>query len=186
MGVLRVILAACIPLWSACLADSPQELEPAVQGDYDDGDEEHRPGQPCLLCHSAEGHFPVPPGEKTFEIGGTIYGQREADENDGLRDVEVLFTDARGDQFTALSNRAGNFLVEVDGSLSAPRQKSKGVLKIPRKPLFPLEVSIRRGDDEQRMKTKIWRNGSCAHCHGPKVGAESVGRVFLFSAGFGQ
>lgn len=166
-----------------CLVDSPQEREPSVQGNYEDGDEEHRPGQPCLLCHSSEGHFPQAPGEKTFEIGGTVYGIIDADEDDGLRDVEILFTDARGDEFSALSNEAGNFLVQVNSSLSEPSRRSKGVLEVPRTPVFPLEVVIRRGTDEQRMKTKIWRNGSCAHCHGPKPSIDSVGRVYLFSEG---
>jgi mono/diheme cytochrome c family protein len=181
MVVLRILLAMVLPFTASCLAESPQEAEPAVQGDYEDGDEEHRPGQPCLLCHSSDGHFPAAPGEKTFEIGGTVYGSVEADEDDGLEDVEVIFRDARGDEFAALSNRAGNFLVEVNSSLSAPRRRSKGVLQVPRKPLYPLEVRIRRGENEQRMKTKIWRNGSCAHCHGPKAGADSVGRIDLFN-----
>ncbi len=177
MALLRIILAACLAPLAACLVDSPQEREPAVQGNYDDGDEEHRPGQPCLLCHSSEGHFPRAPGETTFEIGGTIYEFLDSEEDQGLGGVEIVFTDARGDTFTALSNDVGNFLVGVDTGLSEPRQRDKGWLHLPRKPRYPLEVRIRRGDEEQRMKTKIWRNGSCAHCHGPQPGADSVGRV---------
>lgn len=180
MVVLRLILAFAFGSQLACLATTPQEEEPAVQGDYEDGDEEHRPGQPCLLCHSSEGHFPRAPGEKTFEIGGTVYGFIDDAEDQGIEGVEIYFTDATGYQFTARSNRVGNFLVEVDGSLSEPVQGRKGVLKIPRKPRYPLEVTVVRGDEHQRMKTKIWRNGSCAHCHGPEPGADSVGRVYLF------
>ncbi len=178
MAVLRrlLFLSLAAPLIS-CLAESPQEREPAVQGNYDDGDEEHRPGQPCLLCHSSEGHFPRAPGETTFAIGGTVYEFLDSGEDDGLRDVEVIFTDARGDSFTAISNKAGNFIVGVNTGLSAPELQDDGWLDIPRAPLYPLEVRIRRGQEEQRMKTKIWRNGSCAHCHGETPGAESVGRI---------
>lgn len=167
MAFLRVFLLLIAPLAAACLAETPQEAEPAVQGDYEDGNEEHRPGQPCLLCHSSDGHLLIPPGRETFEVAGTVYGTIDADEDDGLNNVEIIFTDARGDQFTASSNRAGNFYIEE-------------------KLVYPLEVTIRRGDDEQRMKTKIWRNGSCAHCHGPTPGADSVGRVYLFSEGITQ
>ncbi|MCP4444285.1 MAG: hypothetical protein GY811_02930 [Myxococcales bacterium] len=186
MALLRVVLIAALVSVVACLAQSPQESEPAVQGDYEDGDEEHRPGQPCLLCHSSDGHFPSAPGEAVLEVAGTVFGQVNSDEKDGLRDVEIIFTDARGDEFTALSNKAGNFFVKVDSGLSATSQEGDGELNIPRKPLFPLEVMIRRGGDEQRMKTKIWRNGSCAHCHGPVPGADSVGRVYLFEGGDAQ
>lgn len=178
MAFLRSVLVSAVALTASCaLGESPQEGEPAVQGDYDDGDEEHRPGQPCLLCHASEGHFPKAPGGTTFEIAGTVYEFLDSDEDDGLRDVEILFTDARGDEFTALSNKAGNFLVRVNSARSAPQQREDGVLEVPRMPLYPLEVRIRRGAEEQRMKTKIWRNGSCAHCHGPTPGAESVGRI---------
>ncbi len=181
MGILRIVLTTLYlgVFLSGCLAESPQEREPSVQGDYEDGNEQHRPGQPCLLCHSADGHFPKAPGGKTFVLGGTIYATVDANENDGLRDVEVVFTDARGDEFTALTNRSGNFLVEVDSGLDQPRQKSKGVLKVPRNPLFPLEVIVRRDGIENKMHTKIWRNGSCAHCHGPSLARDSVGRVYL-------
>ncbi len=166
MAFLRILLIS-VPIAAGCLAPSPQEEEPAVQGEYEDGNEEHRPGQPCLLCHASEGHFPKAPGGETFEIGGTVYGTIDADEKDGLNNVEIIFTDARGNEFSTTSNRAGNFYVRE-------------------KPLYPLEVRIRRGSDEQRMKTKIWRNGSCAHCHGPTPGADSIGRVYLFSEGITQ
>ncbi len=180
MGILRILPALPVyALLSGCLAESPQEREPSVQGDYEDGNAQHRPGQPCLLCHSTDDHFPKAPGEKTFVIGGTVYGTVDANENEGLRDVEVIFTDARGDAFTALTNRTGNFLIEVDSGLSEPEQRSKGILKVPRNPLFPLEVIVRRDGIENKMHTKIWRNGSCAHCHGPTLARDSVGRVYL-------
>lgn len=163
----------------ACLANSPQEEDPRVQGDFEEGDEEHRPGQPCLLCHGPD-HFPEAPGEEIFALAGTIYPDIDSSAKDGISDVEVIVTDANGEIYEGKSNDAGNFMFEVDGDLDAPRQKKKGVLKIPRKLVYPLEVVIRQGDLERRMETKIWRQGSCSHCHGETLGVASVGRVNLF------
>lgn len=171
-----------VPLFAAllfcgCITPPPEFDDPAVQGDYEDGDEEHRPGQPCLLCHSD--YLKVPP-LPSWEVAGTVYGLIDDLEDDGLEGVEVLVTDDTGLEISVLTNRTGNFMVEVNSGSSAPQTEDPGVLEIPRPLEFPLSVKIRRGSDEQEMKTKIWRNGSCAHCHGPEPGAESVGRVYLF------
>ena len=108
------------PIWlslaftAGCIVESPQERDPRVQGDYEDGDEEHRPGQPCLLCHG-EGHFPAAPGEDIFAVAGTVYPAIDSDENDGLGNVEVAITDATGTTYRVQTNDAGNFMLEVDG-----------------------------------------------------------------------
>lgn len=164
---------------TGCLGTTPQEQEPAVQGDYDDGDEEHRPGQPCLLCHGL-GHLREAPGGDIFAVAGTVYSFVDDDEDSGLEGVDVTVTDFEGDTFVATSNPTGNFMFDVDTGLSAPRVRDEGRTTMHKEPVYPLEVSIERGPDLQEMKTKIWRAGSCAHCHGPSPDASSVGRVFLF------
>ena len=179
MLIAAVMVAGSTGGAAGCLGTTPQEREPAVQGDYDDGDEEHRPGQPCLLCHGT-GHLTKPPGGDVFVIAGTVYGTIDADEDDGLEDVAVVITDAQDREFTAMTNSAGNFMIDVDSGASAPRDKGKGKLGIPFTPTYPLSVVIRRDADEQVMRSHIWRDGSCAHCHGPTPGAASVGRVYLF------
>jgi len=173
----RLVVAAAFAC-GGCLVDAPEEREPALLGDYDDGDAEHRPGQPCLLCHGA-GHIPRPPGETEYEVAGTVYPMIDSTEDMGIEDVEVILEDARGDRLIARTNRTGNFMVEVDTDVSEPRQSRRGILRVPRALKFPLSVSIRQGEMEQVMRTKIWRNGSCAHCHGARPGVDSVGRVYL-------
>ena len=176
IGAGTVVLVTGL-LGGGCIVPPPEFDDPAVQGDYEDGDAEHRPGQPCLLCHTDNIQLSLLPA---WEVAGTVYGRIDDPEEAGLQGVEVLITDDTGFEITALTNRAGNFIVAVDTGVNAPRVDDEGVLAIPRELEFPLSVKIRRGADEQEMTTKIWRNGGCAHCHGPEPGAESVGRVYLF------
>lgn len=177
MEILGRLLCLAL-LLPACILESPQEQDPRVQ-EGEGGDEFHRPGQPCLLCHGP-GHFPQSPGEEDFELAGTVYQFVDSAARSGLEGITVTVEDASGETYEGLTNRAGNFMFELDDDLQEPRQKSKGVLKIPRALRYPLSVSIQQGSMAPvEMKTKIWRNGSCAHCHGERPGAESVGRVAL-------
>lgn len=180
MGVLTRWCALVVAIPAAgCLSDPPQLDDPAVQGNYYDGDEEHRPGQPCLLCHGSD-HFLRPPGEVRFVVAGTVYPGIADGEDDGLEGVTVSITDAEDRDFSAVTNEVGNFMVQVDTGSSAQDDLGRGWVSIPFDPKFPLRVTISAGADEQEMRTTIHRDGSCAHCHGPEPGADSVGRVFLF------
>jgi hypothetical protein len=176
-----LLLPGAVAAWwlAGCLVDPPQLDDPAVQGEYEDGDAEHRPGQPCLLCHG-DGHFPIPPGEIELALGGTVYSYIDDAEDMGLEGVEVVITDAAGLEISASSNRAGNFMLVVNGDVSTPTPRKKGRVDVPRALVYPLGVLIRQGANERRMETKIWRTGSCAHCHGAQPGRDSVGRVYLF------
>jgi hypothetical protein len=170
---LLVLLAA-----PACLGTSPEEEARAAQGEDDDGDEEHRPGQPCLTCHGES----YAPGDDVFVVAGTIY-LLPGDE-DGLRGARIDMVDAVGHEFTAVSNRVGNFMVEVRSGLGSPRQREHGRLEIPWDPVFPLEVTVSHGNDVQEMESYIWRDGSCAGCHtGPDDGTKSVARVYAAEDG---
>ena len=183
MGVLstvslppRGLFLACAALigLSGCLAETAQEQEPAVQGDYEDGDEKHRPGQPCLLCHGPD-HFPRAPGEEIFILAGTVYGFVDDAEDDGLDEVDVEITDATMRTVVVQTNSAGNFIV----SEGDPKHK-KGWLRISGTLEFPLQVSISKAGDEQVMRTTIAQEGSCARCHGATPDIDSVGRIYLF------
>ena len=152
---------------SGCLGETPEDREIADLGSYDDGDEEHRPGQPCLLCHG-------------FEVAGTVFRNFDDDDESGLEGAEVIMTDDIGREFTALTNAAGNFIVEIDSGLSAPRQRNRGLLEIPFAPAFPLSVTVRFGDQEQVMESLIWRDGSCAGCHrGSEPRADGVEKIWV-------
>lgn len=178
-GPLPLFLLGALAAYAGCLVDPPQLDDPAIQGDYEDGDAEHRPGQPCLLCHGGD-YFPIPAGGLELALAGTVYGAIDDPEDRGLEGVEVVITDALGLEVRAASNRTGNFFAVIDSGVSAPVQRNKGRVAVPRALEYPLSVLIRQGANEQRMQTKIWRAGSCAHCHGPLPGRASVGRVYLF------
>ncbi len=171
-------------LLAACLGTSPEDearraLGPEPPGfcdeggtDHDDGEEdedegcaEHRPGQPCLVCHD------------DFAIAGTVF--LRAGDGVGVEGADVLIADDRGHLFAARTNRTGNFMVEVDGDLRAPRQRERGRLSIPWKPVFPLQVAVRHGELLQVMESRVHREGSCGACHTEEAGAASAGPVYV-------
>lgn len=143
-------------LVSGCLPTPPEELQPAIGDDDGGNNSRHRPGEPCLLCHGQDVPLPNP----EFTVAGTVYDEIDAPSDEGLGGVEVIIVDADDRRWTTVSNRAGNFYFS-------------------RKLPYPLTVKIKRGDVVSTMQTRIWRNGSCAHCHGPEPDEASVGRVFV-------
>lgn len=115
----------------------------------------HRPGQPCVLCHSDSG------GERPFSLAGTVYiNAALATPIDG---VEVHVVDSLGRKFSTVTNCAGNFIVR-------PADYS---------PNFPFWVTLRSGDVFREMDTPIYRERSCAACHSDPRGPASAGHVFL-------
>jgi hypothetical protein len=115
----------------------------------------HRPGQPCVLCHSV--YFGAEP---ELVIGGTVFVDRN-----GYVPVEgakVVLYDAVGDIYELVSNCNGNFY----------REKSD------LDPQFPLYAEVHcpeydaagvRVEGVFRVKSMaswISRDGSCAGCHG--------------------
>lgn len=116
----------------------------------------HRPGQPCLTCHGADG-----PGEPEMSIGGTVYDVRAGTE--GMPRVTVTITDAKGDARELTTNSVGNFYV----------------FKQEWDPAFPLTVSLSGDGTEQVMKTTIGRDGACATCHRGAGDSRHMPAVYL-------
>jgi hypothetical protein len=173
--VLTAWLAAVLPL-CACIGVSPEDQRRASLGDAPDGDEEHRPGQPCLACHSED----YDPGGRVFVLAGTVYRRTGDPESMGLEGAELRFLDAEGHEFGALTNRVGNFMINVDTSLSEPLHRTKGRLTIPYEPVFPLSVSYVYLGEEKAMESLIWREGSCATCHyGSEADVDHVEKVWF-------
>jgi hypothetical protein len=120
---------------------------------------EHRPGQPCVLCHSEGG----PASDKRFAIAGTVY-----DDNTGAKgaeNVKVLFIDADLADREVVTNAVGNFFL---------RESEWPDLK------FPFKTGVLRGTTGVKMQTTINREGSCNFCH-QLPGAdsrESIGPIF--------
>jgi hypothetical protein len=162
MGVVSRAAAAALAL-AACIGTTPEDAErDALPGGG--GDPEHRPGQPCLLCHG-------------FAIAGTVYYR--ASDRSGIEGAEVDIEDDLGRRFVARTNRAGNFMVRVRSGLDAPEQRSRGRLDIPWEPEFPLAIVVRARGVETEMESLAWREGSCAGCHGPTVEADSAGKIYV-------
>jgi hypothetical protein len=102
---------------------------------------DHRPGQPCLVCHGEAGEGPE------MVVAGTVYaGPTDPTPMAGI-DVEV--TDARGSVFRTTTRRSGNFYLE--------KKKAR--------PVVPIRVRLVRGAEETVMVSRIGRTGSCADCH---------------------
>jgi hypothetical protein len=115
----------------------------------------HRPGQPCVLCHSKQGGAPI------FLLAGTVYVF--ANSLMPIEDVKVNLIDSFDKKFTATTNCAGNFFVRPEDYASDA----------------PLWVSLQRDDVNRQMDTAIYREGSCAGCHYDPLGPASAGHVYL-------
>ncbi len=132
--------------------------------------EHHRPGQPCVLCHSVAGG-----ASPRLLLGGTIF----SDQTSFLpvEGAEVVIYDAVGDSYKMTSNCIGNFFLEAGDKA----------------PQFPLAAEIRcptySADGEKleaqkvvSMNSWISRDGSCATCHSLNgTGPSSTGWLFCNS-----
>jgi hypothetical protein len=105
----------------------------------------HRPGQPCLQCHSAYGEA-LPP----LVIGGTVFKEDPTAPSGlkGAAGIKVIVYDSTGDSRVACTNSAGNFYIE--------NENWEGIT-------FPLKSFV--GNAPRRMQSIIGREGSCGNCH---------------------
>ncbi len=159
-----------------CIGTTPEEARREAQGSARDGDEEHRPGQPCLVCHDEDYN----PGGRVFVLAGTVYHFATDPDDRGLSGAEVIVIDDDDRELTAITNRAGNFMFELDPGLDAPELLDRGRTKIPFQPTFPLSVTVRYAGEEKDMESLIWRDGSCAGCHlSSDTGTDHVEKVWL-------
>ena len=134
---------------------------------------QHRPGQPCLLCHSEGG----PASDAPFAIAGTIFETAKSD-SAAAADVDVLFVDSNNATRNFVTNAAGTFYVrEAEWSDLA----------------YPFKTGIRKqGGTPLLMNSTVNREGSCNFCHKPNPGSryafpdddprESVGQIYAGTA----
>jgi hypothetical protein len=151
-------LVACGDPYRDRLIDGLPEEDPNFQpGEF------HRPGQPCLACHSTYG------GAPPFSVAGTLFTTAKLDELPAmLGGFTVRVHDSEGRSRDAVSNACGNFYVRRDDW----------------NPAFPLLVEILSGDPAgtdplipvSSMNSRIAREGACAGCH--------IGRPSPLSPGF--
>ena len=142
IGAAIVTLAAALS--TSCRYDpTPQEIIDALGPETGAPGATHRPGQPCLACHS--GYAGAKPA---MAFGGTVY---TTDATGGLgpaAGVEISILDWAGVPKKVCSNTAGNFYLE------------KADWK---DPAFPLTVKA----GANPMTSLIGRDGSCGSCHKP-------------------
>lgn len=148
-------------LTTSCIGQSPEDRRREAQGSAPDGDVLHRPGQPCLVCHSDK----YDPGGEAFVIAGTIYQHPDDPNDQGLAGAQVSLIDSEDREFSAYTNAAGNFMIKVDPNLTEPVATTDGRLKVPFEPKFPLTVAVIYQGVDKSMDSMIWREGSCASCH---------------------
>jgi len=153
----------------------------------------HRPGQPCVVCHSENGTTKL-----QMVLGGTVFADLTSFK--GVTDVDVVFTDSIGQTMTTTTNCVGNFYISSNSW----------------SPKFPLAVEVRfpvfnmdgteqmQSDGNGGMKlvqkvkamgSVISRDGSCADCHkltgraprtdasGTIIGYESTGWIYCNAVG---
>jgi hypothetical protein len=147
---LAALSAGALSAFSACRYDPvPQEIIDSLGEETGTPGPNHRPGQPCLTCHSTyEGATPA------MAIGGTVYKQDDTGALVPAPRVLVVITDTSGDSRRSCSNAAGNFFIEKDDWDDVA---------------YPLAVTA--GD--RKMRSIIGRDGSCGSCHKPPAEGQS-------------
>ena len=149
-AAISLLLAACDPVRDdavAALGGEASGVRPGPQ---------HRPGQPCLLCH--DGSLGSP---QEFSIAGTVFMQPTGTQP--ARGATVELQAADGASIAVGTNAAGNFYL-TPGRFD---------------PVFPLQVSVTFRGERVEMLTNINRGGACGGCHNPEVGPDSPGHVYV-------
>ncbi len=174
---LMAIMVATTP--SACSDPIPeQQIEELGPEDPNvPPSAEHRPGQPCVLCHGGSR-----PGdaEPKLELGGTVYLYNPIYYCQSrvsvpaplvpMPGVEVVVLDANNQTRVMLTNAAGNFMLEPRGNDLE----------------YPLWVKLRYNGINLAMDSRVFRDGSCATCHGLEYGPDSAGPVHLLEDQFSE
>jgi hypothetical protein len=128
----------------------------------------HRPGQPCVLCHST-----YEAAEPEITVGGTIFASPSKTLGvlpTAVEKATVTLIDAEGEVRTVTTNCAGNFFLTKEQW----------------NPSFPLRVEVSYpapgGGTQVKpappMSSRISRDGSCAGCHAGPVNQGTPGYVF--------
>jgi len=133
----------------------------------------HRPGQPCLVCHSERG----PASNKPFAVAGTVF-EKPTGDAPPTTPIEINLRDSMNQSpgpFT--TNEVGNFYITEDEWPDIT---------------FPLRVGIERNGKRSEMMSAVNREGSCNFCHQPASGSRyalptdeprtSIGQVDFASA----
>lgn len=116
----------------------------------------HRPGQPCLVCHSDQG-----PASMVLSLAGTVY--KEDGGRVPLSDALIRLIDSKGHRTVTATNCAGNFFVQKKAF----------------DPVWPVWVKVEYNSLPVHMISPIFRDGSCGDCHHDPAGPGSAGHVYF-------
>ncbi len=156
--ILLLAVAAPLAVLASCVdtthVDEVQALGGEAPGVAPGPD--HRPGQPCLVCHGGEG-----PASSDFSVAGTVYAVYE--QNAPAVGAQVQIEDIAGAVGVATTNSAGNFYILANQW----------------QPTYPIQMQVALGSANNQMLTHVGREGSCATCHQAKVGPASPGPVYV-------
>src|SRR6187401_2954654 len=110
MRRLLLLLAPLAALGAGCRYDPvPQHIIDDLGPEKGTPSAAHRPGQPCLVCHSTyEGASPA------FAVAGTLFTKNTDGTLGPAAKVSVTIFDSSGSLRKACSNDAGNFFVKTD------------------------------------------------------------------------
>jgi hypothetical protein len=156
-----------VPLLAATAAcqDAVHDQEVAALGPEAPGvspGPDHRPGQPCTLCHGGQG-----PAKVQFTLAGTVFMDMSG--SSPAVGAELQFEDANGSTYHVQTNNAGNFYLQAGDW----------------QPTFPLSVPLLSYSSSggmpvtQVMTTTDNRDTSCASCHGLTPSATSPGPIYV-------
>jgi hypothetical protein len=151
-------LLVTLPALAACL-DATHDKQVQALGGEAPGvapGPDHRPDQPCLVCHGSEG-----PAKSSFSVAGTIHAVEK--QSAPAVGATVQIEDIDGLVFLSPTNTAGNFYV-----LTSQWQ-----------PTFPIQMQVSLGPVTAQMLTHVGREGSCATCHLTIPGPASPGPVYV-------
>lgn len=158
-----------VSFFAACTTNPvPDAAIDALGDEVGDPGPDHRPGQPCVLCHSKGG----PASDDPFAVGGTVFHDPKSAQ--GVAGVNILFVDSNGaaPKNDVVTSQSGNFFVRTSDW----------------DPSFPLFVNIYNPADGTKrvMNSHIGREPSCANCHRDAFDKAqalySVGHVYMYSA----
>jgi hypothetical protein len=154
---LPLALLACAALAAGCRNDpAEQQIIDSLGPEKGTPSATHRPGQPCLACHSTYGG-----ATPQMAVAGTLYGLSASGTSlVPAKNIRVVLLDSSGQDGqpgvtrTACSNSAGNFYVLA----------SDWADPLPVYPLYP-RVGVTATSKGTGMVSLIGRDGSCATCH---------------------
>ncbi|HEY5145706.1 MAG TPA: hypothetical protein VII82_03025 [Polyangiaceae bacterium] len=163
--VAAALVAALVPIGVGALGalagcvDTTHDIEVQALGGEAAGvapGPDHRPGQPCLVCHGGEG-----PASSHFSVAGTVYAVEK--ESAPAVGAQVQVEDITGVAFPSPTNGAGNFYISAQDW----------------QPTYPIQMQVSLGPANKQMLTHVGREGSCATCHTSSPGPASPGPIYV-------